>query len=404
MKNAEVKRQRAIFLTAFFVREAFIGPVMVAFYTNYLGLTFFEMTLFFSISLAARGIAEMPAGVLSDILGKKRGLICGEIICLLSMAALFLQRFGNAGTGIYAIAVFWGVGGAISSGNLVPLLHEMRGRISDNEFHRNLSYRKSLSALSFLVASISSGYLAQVTLALPVILDIVYSSIFIALCCAYMPNTVPDGFELTKVSLISKIKIHLRKLIGVDRYKLFPVAIISGVVMGAERASFNFLQPQLVVAGIDVTMWGWISSLLYICSFTASHFWGRSISNHFGKIRIIIYIAALSLLTTCLLIYYDNAYGTITYLASNAIIMAILGPMCSMILLNICESTQSIKSSVFSAFALIGAICSIFAQSLTGFLSSNYSPEALVFACSATCTFTLVVGIYFLNQTYAFGK
>lgn len=152
--------------------EVFFAPILVAYYLNFIGLSFEQMSLFFAISLVFSWILEVPSGAFSDWFGRKRAFILGKIIYIFTLLLLLVFKDFSA---ILILAFTMSMGNAISSGNLSSIIYENLDDIGSNKesFFRMTSKASSIGFLVSAIAAVTGGYLGNLDLRIPLIIDII---------------------------------------------------------------------------------------------------------------------------------------------------------------------------------------------------------------------------------------
>lgn len=380
--NNEKRFYVVFFGTFVLVQEAFIGPVLVIFYTKYLGFSFPEMMLFFSIIMLSSSIFEIPCGILSDIYGRKLGFVFGEAIKMLSMTSLFFLNNTDSFQGaMIFLAILWGYGNAQSSGNLMPILHQMAGEAKIGEkFQKLLSYGHGVGYGVTFVASISAGYLAAIDLAIPIIIDIVLCAALILVCSTWLPNSGrPHDSSTSFTEAMKDIAGEARRL---NYRALVPLSLMAGIFFGASRSAFNFLQPELQIAKISIEYWGWISSGIFLASSIAGNISGAINVDKMKAKNIALFFAGVMLVGLLVLFAFANAYSIISYLVLCGIVGVLLRPIIIVQLLALSHNNSRIKTTIFSIYALILSGCMAAIQTIFGMASQTYSNSHMVLACS----------------------
>jgi MFS family permease len=402
MRSELRKFYLAVFGTFFFVQEAFIGAIMVAFYTQYLGFSFAQMTGFFSIILMTRTVAELPCGVIADVLGRKKALIAGELLALAAMCSLLYlahEKTTSVSMLTLGIGVVWGFGGALSSGNLMPLLHDMALEVGfDKKFQRILSYGHSLSSGVIFFAAIASGYIAEQSLVLPVLFDLAFSLLFILVCALYITSGKPSSMQATLPKGLSSVaRNFICELQQVDLLMLIPLGLISGIFFGSERAVFNFLQPQLTGYGVATHLWGWVSSGLFLVAAVVGIIAARLKVESISKMYIALFSLLLLVLSLVFLLVIPNVISVVAFLAVSAAIGILIGPLITTVLLERQAKSSSIKTTIFSVYSFIGAGCSAALQTVTGLAATGMNNHQIIIMCATLSAIVLL--IFFLHIT-----
>jgi len=158
------------FISAIFPLEAFISPVIVIFYMNYVGISFLQYSNFMSILLILNMIFEIPMGLVSDLMGRRHALIMGNFIYA---SALLSILWVDSIWYLVPIAFLLSVGQSLGSGNLASIGHDAfsEDERTREEFAEFLSKVGSLSVAFAAIAALLGGWLAEKDLSFPMIAD-----------------------------------------------------------------------------------------------------------------------------------------------------------------------------------------------------------------------------------------
>lgn len=115
-----MKEVRKLYLFTLFRSLSFFAPISVAFYRDNL-LTFSQIMILQSIYAIATAVLEIPSGMLSDCLGRKKTLILGTCTFF---AAYMCGFIGTNWTAFAVMQIFAAIGQSCYSGTFVALMYE----------------------------------------------------------------------------------------------------------------------------------------------------------------------------------------------------------------------------------------------------------------------------------------
>lgn len=261
------KLKIVIFIEYILSLEIFFAPVMIAFFLHYSKLSFYQMSVYFSVLMISSWIFEVPSGVLSDSIGRKKALLIGKIIYLLGLIGLlYFKSFYE----LLILAIILSLGSSISSGNLSAICFqnlECLG-IDKKEYFRITSKASSLGFLSSGIAAILGGYLGSINLSIPLIID----------CTCIIITIITSGLFLVDKQIVD-LKSHNRRIIfkeykdiskrlkkitkdGFDIFKnsrtILLLVSFSACCFGVLRSGFNFYQPILNELSFDLVNFGFL--------------------------------------------------------------------------------------------------------------------------------------------------
>lgn len=145
----------------------FLGSINLAISTAFLlqkPLTFFQLSIIYSLLLGTSLVLEYPSGNLADRFGRKRIYAVGLLFTALQYA---LYAGGHTVPLLYAAGVMGGVGDALLSGSLEAwLAEEERRSNADPQLHYVFGLSRSLTSLVAIIGSLGVGLLLGQNLAL----------------------------------------------------------------------------------------------------------------------------------------------------------------------------------------------------------------------------------------------
>lgn len=369
------------------IPESFVGPVLVLFYTKSLGLSFQEMTQFFSLILLAKGLTEIPAGLLSDRYGRKAMLVLGEALTATAMLGLLLLPGSKAV--LLGLGVLWGLGNSLSSGNLYPIVQDALASMGlGDHLPKVISYGQAASYLAMFAASIAAGYIGEIDLSLPFKIDIAILIAYTLIVGACLPNSSnqQQGWDLVK-----SLKCTLKNMNFRQSKWLFVILFMGALAPAIERSNFNFFQPILTAAGFEIRHLGYLSSGMFLIGALGGFAFGKSSSNSRMK-NGLIWFCCLLCLTAALSSFFGIVKfsgSSILLFSANALLVAIFGIAVTNSILSIVGPEHEFRTTIFSVLAFLSAIFSAVLQTATGYWQ-QYLPQSDVVAL---CTLAMGLSV-----------
>jgi MFS family permease len=216
------------FLTDFHL----LGPLAIIYFTQVTGSFTLGMSIF-SIAMLAGAIFELPTGVISDRVGRKKTIIFGSIASVISVTcyAIGMQYWWLA-----AGAVFEGAARAFFSGNnnayLFDLLKEER---LEKKYHYYLGKTSSMFQLALALSALLGGLVASISFALMVWLDLI-PAIGKLLVSFFMKDT--RKYDIKSSNIYSDLKFAVAFFIKNPRLRSLSLASMSDFAIG--ESSFQF--------------------------------------------------------------------------------------------------------------------------------------------------------------------
>ncbi|MCE0493776.1 MFS transporter [Vibrio salinus] len=403
-----------IFIAAFTPLEAFLAPVIVVFYLKYIGISFIQYSNYIALLLILNSLLEVPMGVVSDLIGRKKALIIGNFIYFISMGVILYTP--NIYT-LYITAISFSIGSTLSSGNLGSIAYEI---FSDNKIEDKygifFSKVGSISIGVSALAALAGGYLADIDISYPMIVDtlilgskvLIGILIFVVFWPRNIDNNEKNSEQNNRESNTHKNKINLNIILS-DFKKAKDVILkkdyLLSLILGAAcfsllRTSLNFYQPALVSTGVSETELGYLFSFGILISSLISF-----LCTHYNLIKMEIkfgyYFMVVMSLSSSLLFLYDNGIHFLFFLGFifHQIIRVIIPSIESHNIQFSIPRNYKYRTSVISFSFLFKAIVTAIFISITGYITSkdiSYT-NTLVFL-HVSIIVALVLSLFFLRN------
>lgn len=164
MNNNLKKANLIIYLQSLLQFQGFIGSVIFIFYTKYMGLNTSQYLFCDSLLFLIMSVCEVPSGLISDYVGRKKMLIISQLfICLGMMILLFVPSY----TGAVIVSIIYGIFGALQSGNSESILYEIYEKHNNIKYYENIqSKSRSVGFIFSIVYAVISGYVIEYKLSI----------------------------------------------------------------------------------------------------------------------------------------------------------------------------------------------------------------------------------------------
>ena len=326
----------------------FLAPVAIIYFQQVTGSFALGMSVFSAVMLSS-ALFEVPTGIFSDMIGRKKTVVCGSLASLAATLSIAIVR---SYAGLLIGAILFGVARAFFSGNNDALLYDS---LADNKLeHRYHSYLGMVNAffevggtISALFGSIfafwSFHFLLWITV-VPKILMVVVSLVFV------------EPTPHRRVN--SNIFIHLGESIVQFRKntKLQLLTIVSALRFAIGESSYTF-RSAFVATLWPLWLVGVAPMLSNIGAGLGSYFSGRVINRFTAKKilvfeiignRIINFIALLfpTFVSPILMSFTSLAYGSSNialsslsqkeFTAAQRATMGSLGSLLNKLLFSVC--------------------------------------------------------------------
>ncbi|MEK6834978.1 MAG: MFS transporter, partial [Nanoarchaeota archaeon] len=223
------------------------GPVFALFFQSF-SLNQTQILSFLSIYAVSTILFEIPTGIFSDYIGRKKTLLISSILASL---CFFIFAFGN-NYWYFAIAyLIMGLAGAFSSGTDQAFLYDTLLNLKiEDKFKKILGKTAFLENLAIIFSMAVGGFLFNINTKLPYLLTalIVSLNIFIVLFFKE-PERIKSNKNLLKHTFLSFKIFHKNK-------KLLMLSLFSVITISAVVVSFFLIQQYYKFIGIPVTLIG----------------------------------------------------------------------------------------------------------------------------------------------------
>jgi len=146
----------------------------------------------FSIAYISSALFEVPTGVISDLLGRKKTLLMGALCAVICMV---FYASGNSYFDLLLGAIFQGLSRAFYSGNNDALLHDTLKQLrKENKYPEYLGRTSSMFQVALASASLFGGFMAEKSLKL-----VMWSSV------------VPQALSLLIATQIIEPSVNVKK-------------------------------------------------------------------------------------------------------------------------------------------------------------------------------------------------
>lgn len=147
----------------FFTDFKLYGPLAIIYFSQVTG-SYALGTSIFSAVMISSAIFEVPTGILSDFLGRKKTLALGA---LASMISIIFYAMGFSYLILLFGAVMEGVSRSFYSGNNEALLHDtLKQEGSEKNYHHFLGKLSSMFQVALAISALLGGIVAQFNFAL----------------------------------------------------------------------------------------------------------------------------------------------------------------------------------------------------------------------------------------------
>jgi MFS family permease len=345
-------------------------PIIVPFFQER-GLSQLEIFLLESVWAITILVLEVPSGYLADCLGRKKSVVSGAIFSTLG----FSIYAAAAGVESFILAnVLFGVGYSFISGADSAMAYDSYAALSRREDYRRFeAYSNSICGIAEGVASLLGGALALISLATPIVGQVIVYFTLIPLSLLLVEpdrELMPEGSAVSEVIRITKYALH-----GHAEVKWL---IIYGATASTLTHTMVWItQPYYQLVGVPLTWFGvlWAIQLVALALFSR---YSVEYEQFVGKKRALISFLLVGVV----------AYAILGLIPSRYTLPAILGfyfirgahiPVLQDYINELVES--DIRATVLSVKNLVQKLMYATFGPLIGLVMDSYSlPTALLFS------------------------
>lgn len=154
---------RLLSLHNFFTDFVFFAPVAIIYFAHVTGTYALGMSIF-AVAYVSSALFEVPTGIISDLVGRKKTLILGSVFSVLCI--VFYALGGSYGI-LFIGALCQGISRSFYSGNNDALLHDtLREAGKEEEYETYLGKTSSLFQVALATGAIIGSFLVAKSFAL----------------------------------------------------------------------------------------------------------------------------------------------------------------------------------------------------------------------------------------------
>lgn len=247
----------------------FFAPVAILYFAHVTGSYALGMSIF-SLAYVSSAIFEVPTGIISDLVGRKKTTILGAVS---SVFCVTLYAIGGSYWWLAFGALLQGLSRAFYSGNNDALLHDtVRETGKENEYHTYLGKTSSMFQIALAIAAVTGGFMAARSYSL-----VMWASVIPQICALLISTQIVEPKILNKKG--TNIYSHLFESLKYFKQnrKLRLLSIASAIKFGLGESGY-FLRSAFVAELWPLWAIGVASSLANIGAAISYYFAGKVIN------------------------------------------------------------------------------------------------------------------------------
>jgi len=274
------KNIRLLSLFNFLLDFRLYAPVAILYFTSVSGSFALGMSVF-SITMLASSLLEVPTGIFSDMIGRKRTMVFGAVA---SVASVTFYAIGGTYGMLVVGALFEGLARSFFSGNNDALLHDTLTESGQPEaFQEYLGKTASMYQAALAISAVLGSIIAAISFPAVMWLSVVPHVLGLFVTLRIVEPKVHQVHSHTDGNVYAHLREAFRNTIHNPRLRAFTLASILTYAIG--EAAFQFrvafidtLWPRWAI-GLARTMAAGVASVSFYLS-------GRLI-RRFGELKLL---------------------------------------------------------------------------------------------------------------------
>jgi MFS family permease len=254
------------------------GPIAILYYSRVTGSYALGMSIF-SAAMLAQSVFEMPTGVLSDMVGRKKTVVYGAVA---GVFALTFYAIGGTYLALLVGAIFEGLGRAFYSGNNDALLYDTLAEMNQREtFREYLGKTSSMYQFALAISAVIGSLIAAFSFSvaywvsvIPMVLALIFS----------LRLVEPHVHMRENTNLYAHLKTALRNFGKNARLRTLSIAGIISYAVGESS--------WLIRSAFITTLWPvWaigIAQMIGNATAAISFYYAGRVIKRFGEFRLLL--------------------------------------------------------------------------------------------------------------------
>jgi len=345
----------------------FYSPVAIIYFAQVSGSYALGMSIF-SVTMLSSALFEVPTGIFSDIIGRKKTIVLGA---LASLVSVFLYALGSHYWLLVSGAIIEGLARSFYSGNNEAMLHDWLWEDQrEQEYAEYLGRTSSMFQWALAFTAVIGGLLASLSFAL-----VMWLSILPAFGCMILAIQMSE--PQVKSNSQGNIFIHLTEAINLFKTnrKLRSLSITNAIGFAAGESGYQF-QSAFINMLWPVWAIGFAKMLSNIGAALSFHYSGKLIQK-FTSLKLLWTGHIYSFIVNVLALVFPTPLSpvimssTSVFFGTNTVAMSELQQK---------EYTQKQRSTMGSLNSLFGNVLFAITAVIVGEMADSYgSVNALLF-------------------------
>lgn len=371
----------------FFTDFKLYSAIAILYFTKVTGSFALGMSIF-SIANIADAVFEVPTGILSDRVGRKKTIMFGALASIIYSICF---AWGGSFLMLAIGAIFQGISVAFYSGNNDALLHDsLMESGKEKEYHVFLGKLSSLFQFALALGAVLGSILANNSFAL-----VMWLSVFSQVICFFISLRIVE--PKIQIQKSASIYTHMKEalLLFKTNKKLRLVSIAGVIGSSVGEATFQFQ------AAFYATLWplwavGIAKMISYVGAMISFYLSGRFI-NRFKEIKVILIGNIYSRVVNSLAVLFPTQASPLLY-SSTSIFYGSLSVARNSLLQK--EFTPHQRATISSLNSLAESLFFAFFAFILGSIGDSIGPAKTLFIAQ----FISLIGTYLYWRVFQHDK
>lgn len=354
------------------------SPVAIIYFSQVSGSFALGMSVF-SITMLSSALFELPTGIYSDLIGRKKTLVWGAIASLISVV---LYAVGGSFGMLAAGGIFEGIARAFYSGNNSSLLVDTLATTNQqNEYAKHLGTTSAMFQWALAASALMGGIIAGISFPLLMWLSVPPAALGLILACMVVEPRV----YTTKTT---NVYAHLREALNLfaQNAKLRTLSLANIISYASGEAGYQF-QSAFMSTLWPVWAVGLAKMLSNIAAAISYHVSGKLI-RRYHALPLLLTGKVYSIVSNILATLFPTLFSPLM-LSSNSMFHGVETVAVSDLLQKEYDSHK--RSTMGSLNSLAGSIAFAIVAYALGFVADSIGPAHALLSLQVLSAFSLIL-------------
>ncbi len=287
LKKLEIKSRNIplMYIASVMSGMVFFAPILALYLEESL-FTVTNIAIVFSVKAFALALFEIPTGAIADLFGRKNAKILAYFFHIMAIVFLYI---GGTIEMFIAYGVLSAFGRSLSSGTNDALIYDTLKEEGKEKYYKKvIGIYHALWPMGASMAGIIGGYLAKVSLELPV--AITFIPLVIALTLAFFLKE-PEYEKETHKNIFRQMTASLKTVV---KSRQLIIIFFGSLLITAVGEAFHVLRPLfLQFKEIPVEYFGYVFAVIFALG-SIGHFLSYSVSERLGNKKSLLLFVTVS--------------------------------------------------------------------------------------------------------------